>query len=49
MVAAVMRQIYATPWSVLKRAEAAFKARKGRCNPKVSKKCKKKKKRKKKK
>ena len=48
-VAAVMRQIYATPRDVLKRAEAAFRSRKGRCNPKVSKKCKKKKKRKKKK
>ncbi len=47
-VAAVMRQIYATPKDVLKRAEAAFRSRKGRCNPKVSKKCKKKKKRKKK-
>ena len=44
-----MRQIYATDRAVLVRAEAAFKARKGRCNPKVSKKCKKKKKRKKKK
>ncbi len=48
-VAAVMKAIYATDKAVLVRAEAAFKARKGRCNPKVSKKCKKKKKRKKKK
>ena len=48
-VAAVMRQIYATDRAVLVRAEKAFKTRKGRCNPKVSKKCKKKKKRKKKK
>jgi tripartite-type tricarboxylate transporter receptor subunit TctC len=47
-VATVMRQIYATPKDVLLRAEAAFKARKGRCNPKVSKKCKKKKRKKKK-
>ncbi|MBT7527747.1 MAG: hypothetical protein HN658_10710 [Rhodospirillales bacterium] len=47
-IGVVMAAIYATPKSILKRAEKAFRARKGRCNPKVSKKCKKKKKRKKK-
>jgi tripartite-type tricarboxylate transporter receptor subunit TctC len=47
-VARVMSEIYATPKDVVARAEAAFRARKGRCNPKVSKKCKGKKKRKKK-
>jgi len=47
-VAAIMRKIYATSADVVKAAGKALRAEKGRCNPKVSKKCKKKKKRKKK-
>ncbi len=48
-VLAIMRKIYATPADVVKAAARALKAEKGRCNPKVSKKCRGKRKRKKKK
>jgi hypothetical protein len=44
-----MRKIYATPKDVVKAAAKALKAEKGRCNPKVSKKCRGKRKKKKKK
>lgn len=47
-VLAVLKEIYATPKDIVRQAETAFRARKGRCNPEVSKKCKKKKKKKKK-
>ena len=48
-VLAILKKIYATPRDVVKAAARALKAEKGRCNPKVSKKCRGKKKRKKKK
>ncbi len=48
-VAAIMRDISATPPAVVKAAAKALKAEKGRCNPKVSKKCRGKRKKKKKK
>lgn len=47
-VAAIMRQIYATPKDVVKAAASALKAEKGGCNRKVSKKCRGKRKKKKK-
>ncbi len=46
-VARIMRKIYATPSEVVKAAAKALKAEKGRCNPKVSKKCRGKRKKKK--
>lgn len=48
-VLAILKKVYATPKSVIKRAVAAFKTRKVRCDPKTFKKCRKKRKRKKKK
>lgn len=48
-VAAIINQIYATPSDVVKLAAKALRAEKGRCNPKVSKKCRGKRKRKNKK
>ena len=47
-VRSILEEIYATPRSVIQLAEKAFRSRKGRCNPKVSEKCRGKKKRKKK-
>jgi tripartite-type tricarboxylate transporter receptor subunit TctC len=48
-VLAIIKKIYATPSEVVKAAARALKAEKGRCNPKVSKKCRGKRKKKKKK
>lgn len=44
----ILKQVYATPPNVIKRAVVAFKTRKARCDPKTFEKCRKKRKRKKK-
>jgi tripartite-type tricarboxylate transporter receptor subunit TctC len=48
-VLAILKQVYATPPGVIKRAVVAFNTRKARCDPKTFKRCRKQKKRKKKK